>query len=308
LHIQYNITKNQSLTFGLGKRVDRPGGGGHGSWQIMPFPRNVYNDRFVFIGNPYLKPEYSTQYEINYSRPIPMGFANFNIFYHEITNLIEWYDDDSSFVADVLTFENVDNAYTSGIGFFTMLMGQTFGGTYTRTNQRDDSNPDDYELNENSEYFNIFSKIKFPEEYIKLFDFEFGLYWMKIKVPSGTMFGDKGTAWANLGLSKKLMKNRLTLSFTIDNLFDSGGFQMKRTKPVPHYFYNQGTANGNTWNTLAQYQQASEFSDVLSTRSGRTFKLTFKYQLGKVVDDKKNKLGRHQHDDSGGGGMMDMGY
>ena len=104
------------------------------------------------------------------------------------------------------------------------------------------------------------------------------------------------------------MKNRLTLSFTIDNLFDSGGFQMKRTKPVPHYFYNQGTANGNTWNTLAQYQQASEFSDVLSTRSGRTFKLTFKYQLGKVVDDKKNKLSRHQHDDSGGGGMMDMGY
>jgi len=308
LHIQYNITKNQSLTFGFGKRVDRPGGGGHGSWQIMPFPRNIYNDRFVFIGNPYLKPEYSTQYEINYSRPIPMGFANFNIFYHEITNLIEWYDDDSSFSTDVLTFENVDNAYTSGIGFFAMLMGQTLGGGYTMTTQKDDNSPDDYELNEDSEYFNIFSKIKLPEEYIKLFDFEFGFYWMKVKVPSGTMFGDKGTAWANLGISKKLMDNRLTLSFTIDNLFDSGGFQMQRTKPVPSYFYNSGTADGDIQESYFTYEEASEFSDVLNTRNGSTFKLTLKYQLGKIVNGKKNKLDRHQHDDSDGGGMMDMGY
>ena len=308
LHIKYNLTENQSLTFGLGKRVDRPGGGGHGSWQIMPFPRNVYNQRFVFIGNPYLKPEYSTQYEINYSRPIPMGFANFNIFYHEITDLIEWYDDDSSFSTDVLTFRNVGNAYTSGVGFFTMVMGQTLGGSYTLTNQRDDSNPDDYELNENSEHMNIFSRIKLPEEYIKYFDFEFGLYWMKIKIPSGSMFGEDGTAWANLGISKKLMNNRLTCSFTIDNLFDSGGFQMTRTKPVPAYFYNSGTADGDIQDSYFTYEEASEFSDVLNTRGGKTFKLTLKYQLGKIVDDNKNKLGRHRGDDGDGGGMMDMGY
>ena len=309
LHIQYNLTKTQSLTFGFSKRVDRPGGGHGGNWQIMPFPRNIYNERFIFVGNPYLKPEYSDQYEINYSRPIPMGFANLNIFYHEVSNLIDWYDDDSYGSFDILTFRNVDNAYTSGVGFFTMVMGQTLGGTYTRTNQRDDSNPDDYELNEDSEYTNIFSKIKLPEEYIKLFDFEFGLFWLKSKVPSGTMFGDKGTAWANLGLSKKLMDNRLTLSFTIDNLFDSGGFQMTRTKPVPSYFHNTGTADGQIQESMFSYEEASEFSDVSNRRSGRTFKLTLKYQLGKIVNDKKNKLGRHQRDNGDGdGGMMDMGY
>jgi hypothetical protein len=131
---------------------------------------------------------------------------------------------------------------------------------------------------------------------------------MKVKVPSGTMFGDKGTAWANLGISKKLMDNRLTLSFTIDNLFDSGGFQMQRTKPVPSYFYNSGTADGDIQESYFTYEEASEFSDVLNTRNGSTFKLTLKYQLGKIVNGKKNKLDRHQHDDSDGGGMMDMGY
>ena len=306
LHIQYNFTKNQSLTFGFSKRVDRPGGGDGGSWQIMPFPKNLYNERFVFIGNPYLKPEYSDQYELNYSSPIPIGFANLNIFYNEVSNLIDWYDDDSYGSFDILTFRNVDNAYTSGINFFTMVMGQTLGGGYTRTNQRDDNNPDDYELNEQSERFNIFSKIKLSEEYIKLFDFEFDLFWTKTKVPSGTMFGDKGTAWANLGFSKKLMDNRLTCSFTIDNLFDSGGFQMKRTKPVPSYFYNTGTSDGQIQESMFSYEEAHEFSDVSNMRSGRTFKLTLKYQLGKISDDKKNQFGRSQGDDDGG--MMDMGY
>ena len=108
-----------------------------------------------------------------------MGFANLNIFYHEVSNLIDWYDDDSYGYFDILTFRNVGNAYTSGVGFFTMVMGQTLGGSYTRTNQRDDNNPDDYELNEDSEWVNIFSKIKLSEEYIKFFDFEFDLFWMK---------------------------------------------------------------------------------------------------------------------------------
>ena len=307
LHIQYNFTKNQSLTFGFSKRVDRPGGGNGGSWQIMPFPKNIYNERFVFIGNPYLKPEYSDQYELNYSSPIPMGFANFNIFYHEVSNLIDWYDDDSYGYFDILTFRNVGNAYTSGVGFFTMVMGQTLGGSYTRTNQRDDSNPDDYELNEDSEWFNIFSKIKLSEEYIKYFDFEFDLFWMKSKVPSGTMFGNQGTAWANLGISKKLMNNRLTFSFTIDNLFDSGGFQMTRTKPVPSYFYNTGTADGEIQESMFSYEEASEFSDVYNMRNERTFKLTLKYQLGKNIEENKKEF-RDRKSSRNDDGMMEMGY
>ena len=73
---------NKSIQFGLSRRVNRPGGGGrgHGSWQIMPFPRNIYNDQFIFVGNPFLEPEYSTQYDLKYSTPIPTGFASLNIF------------------------------------------------------------------------------------------------------------------------------------------------------------------------------------------------------------------------------------
>ena len=57
---------------------------------------------------------------------------------------------------------------------------------------------------------------------------------------------------------------------------------------------------------MFSYEEAYEFSDVSNMRSGRTFQLTLKYQLGKISDDKKNKFGRSQGDDDGS--IMDMGY
>ena len=293
LNMTYNVDKNENLQFGFGRRVERPGGDAHGSWQVMPFPTNVYNEQFIFVGNPYLQPEYSNQYDLNYSRPIPMGFASLSLFYHDIENKIEWYDDDSyGDIGDVLTFRNVDEAQSTGISFFGMIMGQSLGGSYTQTNQSDNDSPDDYELNENSEFFNLFGKIRLPEKYIKIFDFEFGFYWMKMILPSGEMWGNNGTTWADLGISKKFMDDRLTASFTIDNIFDNGGFQMKRTKPLEY--------------SPEDYSSGQEFSDVFNTRNGRTFKFTLKFDLGQKTDGRKKKFDKgHSHE---GGSGMDMGY
>ena len=44
--------------------------------------QNVYSDNFIFMGNPFLKPEFSTQYELSFKSPIPMGFAYINLYYH----------------------------------------------------------------------------------------------------------------------------------------------------------------------------------------------------------------------------------
>jgi len=293
LNFTYNITKNENIQFGFGKRVNRPSG-----WNTRPFPNNIYNEDFVFVGNPNLKPEYSTQYDINYSRPIPMGFASVNLFYHEISNKHEWYDDDSYPSGDILTFKNVENAWSKGISIFTMVMGQTIGGGYTLTDQSDSDNPDDYELNEQSERLNMYGRIKFPEKYIKLFDFEFGFYWMKMILPSGDLFGNKGTIWGDVGISKKFMNKKLTVSLAIDNIFDSGGFMMKRTKPITYIPDFDGDG-------YEDFSYAREYSDVNNTRNGRTLKLTLKYQIGKKSDDKK---GGYRGGGSGGGGMMDMGY
>ena len=84
-HLTYNITDKKNIQFGISRRIERPGGGSHGSWgQLRPFPRNVYNDSFIFVGKPDLEPEFSTQYEISYKGPMPMGFFYTNLYYRNI--------------------------------------------------------------------------------------------------------------------------------------------------------------------------------------------------------------------------------
>jgi outer membrane receptor for ferrienterochelin and colicins len=297
LHFTYNITEKQSVQFGLSKRVNRPGAGGHGpgSRQIRPFPRDLYSENFIFLGNPFLKPEYSTQYDISFKSPIPMGFAYTNFYYHQMENIIEWYDDDRFEGSDVLTFKNADSGENFGIELFTMLMGQTLGGGFNYQKLEDPSG--DYELNGNDKHINMYSRINLPEKYIKYFDFEFGFYYMKMIIPGGTLFGNKGTIWANTGLSKTFYDDKATISLSIHNLFDQGGFQMQRTKEL----------SKATGATLPEgYLYGSEFTDVYSTRGGRTFALNLKFRFGKMQDDKqKSRRGGHGHDDEG---MMDMGF
>ena len=294
LHLTYNITEKQSLQFGLSRRVNRPGDGGHGggSRQIRPFPRDVYSDNFLFLGNPFLKPEYSTQYELSFKSPIPMGFAYFNLYYHQLSNIIEWYDLDTLSTGelidgDILTFENADSGENMGVEFFAMLMGQVLGGGYNLSKLEDPSG--DYELNGNSQRITLYNRINLPEEYIKFFSFEFGFFFMKLGVPGGNLFGEKGTMWANMGISKSLLDKSLEISLGINNLFDSKGFQISRTKPL----YDED-----------EIKYADETTNVSTRRGGRTFKLNVIYRFGKMQDEKRS--GRHS--DHGDEGSMDMGY
>jgi hypothetical protein len=137
-------------------------------------------------------------------------------------------------------------------------------------------------------------QITLPEDKIKIFDFEFGLYWMKIDSRGGSMFGENGIAWTDLGFSKKLMDNRLVLSFGIDNLFDAGWFQADILKPL------------DSADIMDDYQSAFEQTNVATGSGGRTYSLSLKYNFGQI-QNKNNKYGNKDHDHDGGGGM-DMGY
>ena len=112
---------------------------------------------------------------------------------------------------------------------------------------------------------------------------------MKLGVPGGNLFGEKGTMWANMGISKSLLDESLEVSLGINNLFDSKGFQISRTKPL---------YDGNG------IKYADEATDVSTRRGGRTFKLNIIYRFGKMQEEKK----RGRHSGHGDEGSMDMGF
>ena len=288
-HFTYNITEKKSIQFGLSKRIERPSGAGHHWGQLRPFPRSVYNDSFVFIGNPFLKPEFSTQYEISYKSPMPMGFGYINLYMSDVKDPIEWDTEGENdqcgnlnYSGTVVTFTNAESAKNRGVELFMMIMGQTIGGGYNINELSDPS--DDYNLNGTNERMNMYMRINLPEEYIKLFSYEFGFYYMKMKVPGGTLFGDKGTLWANTGISKSLFDDRASISFSIDNIFDKGGFRMDRTQPA--------------------CENKIKRTEILATRGGRTYSINFKINFGKMQEEKR----RGRPSGRGGQDSMDMGY
>ena len=154
----------------------------------------------------------------------------------------------------------------------------------------------DPDLNENTTHMNMFMGINFPEKYIKLFDFEFGFYWMKMTTGSGTMFGDKGTIWANMGVGKSFFDNQFKVSLKLNNLLDAGGFQMDETYDI--YPSGETFPNGRDW--------GSQRTNMSHSGRPRTLSMNFTYSFGKLEDD-KHKGRKHQHDDEGGGGM-DIGF
>ena len=306
LNMTYNLNKKQSFQFGLTKRVERPGSFGHGrgTMRIRPFPRDIYSQGFVFIGNPYLNPEYSTQYDLSFKSPAPMGFFTSSLFYHEITDKIEWDSEEQYGGQSLLEFNNADNAYKHGASFFLLIAGQVLGGTYSKDSVRDSSA--DYDLNEGSIFKNMYFQMRFPEEYMSpyvkwwKFDFEYGFYWMQIKTPSRTLFGKDGTMWAELSLSKQFLNNRFRVSLSISNLYDNGAFQMFGTKEL--------SSEDFTAEQQALYVSGIESIDIFNRRNPRTISISFRYNFGTLEDDKSKSRRKSFEGGGRGGGQMDMGF
>ena len=105
-----------------------------------------------------------------------------------------------------------------------------------------------------------------------------------MKVPGGTLFGSEGTLWANTCISKSLFDDRASISFSIENLFDKGGFQMDREQPI---------------------DDGIKKTEILASRGGRTYSINFKINFGKMQEEKR-KSRRGQG--FGGSESMDMGY
>ena len=297
LHFTYNITKKRSIQFGMSKRVKRPGssGWGGGKMQIRPFPRNLYSRGNAFIGNPLLKPEYTTTADISYKSPISMGFMMLNSRYSYIKDPIKWESvSDYGTEKSVTTFLNSEKGYEYSTDFFIMIMGQTLGGGYTKSKfSHSNGDPD---LNETTNKLNMFMGINLPEKYIKIFDFEFGFYWMKMWTETGSMFGDNGTIWANIGLGKSFYNNQFKVSFKLDNLFNAGGFQMDETNLIIPPYGNDTFTNGRDWSLRR--------SDMKHSGRPRTLTLNFSYSFGKMEDDKYKSRGGFGND----GGGMEMGF
>lgn len=108
VHISRQLPKMQQIQASYSRRVNRPE-----IWHLNPFP--VFSDSYMRqTGNPYLLPEFTDSYELNYMKRSQIGFVALEAYYRQTNDshdqTITMQDDN---VALIRT-ENLDHTYAYG--------------------------------------------------------------------------------------------------------------------------------------------------------------------------------------------------
>ena len=90
------------------------------------------------------------------------------------------------------------------------------------------------------------------------------------------------------------MNKKAELSFKVDNIFNSDGFSMERTKPL---------IEGIDY-IMPPYTSGEEYTNVESSRNGRTYSVTLKYNFGELQKNQKRFRSTGPGDGGGSGGYQ----
>ncbi|MEO0038916.1 MAG: hypothetical protein RIQ59_2127, partial [Bacteroidota bacterium] len=101
-YLSYKISDNNSINFNYSRRVDRPSIG-----QVNPI-REWSTPTVKSVGNPYLKPQFTNSFEINYTRKTKIGSISTVVFYRIINQEITRYVsiDPNNSAVNIMSYEN----------------------------------------------------------------------------------------------------------------------------------------------------------------------------------------------------------
>ena len=271
-YLSYKISDKNSINFNYSRRVDRPSIG-----QVNPI-REWSTPTVKSVGNPYLKPQFTNSFEINYTRKTKIGSISTVVFYRIINQEITLYVsiDPNNSAVNIMSYDNFkDNksygAEISGNLDFTKWWSANVGtdvyfktirGTVASSFVERKANIFNARIN------NTFKANK---------NLRFQLFGMYRGAEQGLQFLRKPMYRMDLGTSYNILKGQGTLSARVGDVFNTMKFSFDGDLP----YAQQGSFN---WES-------------------RTVYLGFNYRFG---GGKNAALQRKQRDknETQGGGMM----
>ena len=271
-YLSYKISDKNSINFNYSRRVDRPSIG-----QVNPI-REWSTPTVKSVGNPYLKPQFTNSFEINYTRKTKIGSISTVVFYRiidqEITryvsidpnnsavNIMSYanFKDNKSFGAEISGNLDFTKWWSANVG--TDIYFKTIRGTVSSSFVERKANIFNARIN------NTFKANK---------NLRFQLFGMYRGAEQGLQFIRKPMYRMDLGSSYNILKGQGTLSARVGDIFNTMKFSFDGDLPYPQ----QGSFN---WES-------------------RTVYLGFNYRFG---GGKNAALIRKQRDknETQGGGMM----
>ncbi len=230
VHSSYKISKVFSVQGGYSRRIYRPR-----LWDLNPF-FNIRNNFNIRVGNPNLLPEFTNSFEVAGIYILEKATLNLNV-YHRITS--EVIERISFFENNVATTRpiNIGENYATGIELNTeyephkkvKLIGE-FNYNYFKRVGALDGRSFDF----SADRFTIKATTKLT--LFKDVDFEItGRYESGFQTIQGNQ---SHQAFADMGIRKKVLKNRGVLNFSMRDIFASR-IRISETNQTNFYIYDR---------------------------------------------------------------------
>ena len=287
----YKLTDRQNMQFGYSKKVNRPN-----RRTLRPFPNNTQDISRLRNGNPFLRPEYSDVIELSFSSNSRKLNLNLSTSYKNTSDVIMWWDRDyvtfDTTTYEILTAGNAENSkstnFSGNIMYRPMPLASVMIWGYGWNSTISDKGEADFNGNSRGMGFGGRLTLNIPTiARIELSGNGRG----KMKITTGTI---PSNYRINLGIQKSFLQNRLSATFKVNDLFDTGKFIIDTSNEV---------TNAVTQETYVQYMYAER------QRQKRNASIVLNYNFGKQQKKKWNRSnfsGRSGGMGSGGG--MDMDY
>ena len=294
----YKLTERQSMQFGYSKKVNRPN-----RRTLSPFPNNTQDISRLRNGNPYLKPEYSDVMELSFSSNSRKLNLNMSSSYKNTSDVIMWWDRDYETFIDtkrpsgpdtttyeILTAGNAENSksinFNGNIMYRPMPLASIMIWGYSWNSTISDEGEADFNGNSRGMGFGGRLTLNIPTiARIELSGNGRG----KMKITTGSI---PSNYRINLGIQKYFLKNRLSVTLKVNDLFDTGKFIIDTDNEV---------TNSVTQETYRQLMYAER------QRQRRFASVVLSYNFGKQ-QKKKWSRGNFSGRSSGMGSGMDMDY
>ncbi len=286
----YKLTERQSMQFGYSKKVNRPN-----RRTLSPFPNNTQDISRIRNGNPYLRPEYSDVMELSFSSNSRKLNLNMSSSYKNTNDVIMWWDRDyvtfDTTTYEILTAGNAENSksinFSGNIMYRPMPLASIMIWGYSWNSTISDQGEADFNGNSRGMGFGGRLTLNIPTiARIELSGNGRG----RMKITTGTI---PSNYRVNLGIQRSFMKNRLSVTFKVNDLFDTGKFIIDTSNEVID-------EDGNVIHNQLMYAERQ--------RQKRNTSIALNYNFGKQQKKKWSRGNFSGRSGGMGGGGMEMDY
>ena len=284
----FKLSDRKTIQFGYSKKVNRPG-----RRTISPFPDNTYDITRLRNGNPYLKPEYSDVMELTYSSNSRKMNVSMSTSYKNTKDVIMWWDRDyitfDSTTYEIMSAGNADNSesqnFSGNIMYRPMPLASIMMWGWGWNSFQEGRSVDG---DGKSRGFGFGGRLTLNIPTIARLELS-GNGRAKMKISTGEI---PANYRINLGVQKSFLQNKLSATFKVDDIFNTGKFIIDTESEITN------SATGETYRQLmyAERQRQKRFASII-----------LNYNFGKQQKKKWSK-GSFSGRSGGMGGGMDMDY